>query len=323
MVFSYTRPRDPTASAIRTPTLLGVSHRCGPMAPRRSNLTSHWMGRTMLATSTLSSQMIWSFTESYRWLAHSISPSKMLDSLAKGSSLWIPSLSSSLSGAFSQLNSSRRSKLVLTATNCKISSKVMVIVKSWSVTRTKQLILNVLIRKSQKAQTWTHTGCLMSYPNHCCTKSTILLRWVVLFTCKLAGMLSLITITSYRVHLDGYRTRLRHQLMAAINLPIKHKHNKLIRLSLNHKMRPKQFWLPRLSQLSAHHPNLIGKLNPTLTTSTIPPQSSSTTISSALWYQFTRVMAWAPATQLSLCRVMTSATGLSGALCLIADSVIK
>lgn len=162
MVSSYTRPRDPTASAIRTPTLSGVSHRCGPMAPHRSNLTSHWTGRTTLATSTSSFQVIWSCTESYRWLAHSISPSKMLDSLAKGSSLWIPSWSSSLSGASSQLNSSRRPKLVPTATNCKISSKVMVIVKSWSVTRTKQLILNVSTRRSQKAQTWTHTGCLMS-----------------------------------------------------------------------------------------------------------------------------------------------------------------
>jgi hypothetical protein len=62
-------------------------------------------------------------------------------------------------------------------------------------------------------------------------RSTILLRWVVLFTCKLAGMLSSITIILCRVLLDGYRTRLRHQLMAAINLPIKHKRYKLIRLS--------------------------------------------------------------------------------------------
>jgi hypothetical protein len=153
----------------------------------------------------------------------------MLDSSAKGSSLWIPSWSSSLSGASYQLNSSRRPKLVPTAINCKISFKVTVIVKSLSVTRMKQLISNVSTRKSQKAQTWTRTGCLMSYLIHCCTSSTILLRWVVLFTCRLAGMLSSITIILCRVLLDGYRMRLRHHLMSAINLPIKHKRYKLIR----------------------------------------------------------------------------------------------
>jgi hypothetical protein len=60
-------------------------------------------------------------------------------------------------------------------------------------------------------------------------RSTKLLRWVELFTYKLEGMLSSITIILRRVLVDDSRIWLSQQLMTANNLPIKLRLNKLIR----------------------------------------------------------------------------------------------